>query len=100
MTLQEPPAEPQPEVKVEPEVVVQQPPAEVVHRTPPPVKNKPRRAKSIEVEERDRPTVDEGERKPPVGMAGPMSDLANVLKKGIATPLKPRVSGPLCSLTS
>lgn len=84
-------------MKAEPEVVVQSPPAEVVYRTPPPVKHKPRRAKSVDVEEGERPAVEEGERRPPVGIPTPMSELANVLKKGIATPLKPRVSAPLCT---
>jgi len=54
------------------------------------VREKPKKAQSLDYGLLGGPEGEEEEKKMPVGASAPMSELASVLKKGIATPLKPR----------
>jgi len=58
------------------------------------VREKPKKAQSLDYGLLGGPEGEEEEKKMPVGASAPMSELARVLKKGIATPLKPRVGEP------
>lgn len=62
-----------------------------MRKAPPPVREKPKKAQSLDYGLLGGPEGEEEEKKMPVGASAPMSELASVLKKGIATPLKPRV---------
>ena len=68
---------------------------EGIHRTPPPIKQKPRRVKSVDYGlkgEDEEETRQEG-RKLPVGATAQIGQLASVMKMGVTTaPFKPRVS--------
>lgn len=58
------------------------------------MREKPKKAQSLDYGLLGGPEGEEEEKKMPVGASAPMSELASVLKKGIATPLKPRVGEP------
>ena len=58
------------------------------------MRDKPKKAQSVDFGLTGGPEGEEEEKKAPVGASAPMSELASVLKMGIVTPLKPRVGVP------